>query len=80
MSISDQSGESSKARPRKFLFLKLNKQTFAVPLSSVREVLGLGSISPIPNMPAYYAGLINLRGKIVSAVDLIKSLSFFSCS
>ncbi len=66
------------ARPQKFMFLKLGQSQFAIPLSSVREVLGLGQLSSLPNMPPYFAGLINLRGKIVSAVDLKKSLNFLS--
>lgn len=61
---------------RKFMFLKLGEAKFAIPLSQVREVLGLGQMTSLPNMPSYFAGLINLRGKIVSAVDLRKSLNF----
>lgn len=71
---SDASGNRGKSR--KYMFLRLGQQTFAIPLVSVREVLGLGQISSLPNMPEYFAGLINLRGKIVSAVDLKKSLTF----
>lgn len=63
---------------KKFLFLKIGESTFSVPLSRVREVLGLGQISPLPNMPPYLAGLINLRGKIVSAIHLRKSLNFLN--
>jgi len=58
------------------MLLKVVNSSFAIPLSSVREVLALGNISPVPNMPSYFAGLINLRGKIVSVVNLKKCLSF----
>lgn len=64
------------AKSKKYMFLRLSDQVFAIPLTSVREVLGMGPVSVLPNMPNYFAGLINLRGKIVSAVDLKKSLSF----
>lgn len=67
-----------KTRAKKFLFLRVSTHTFAIPLSSVREVLGLGQISVLPNMPIYFAGLINLRGKIISAVDLKKCLTFLT--
>lgn len=59
---------------RKYLLIRLAQSCFAVPLSSVREVMGLPKISPLPNMPFYFAGLINLRGKIVSTIHLQKSL------
>lgn len=74
-SVSTGSSEAT-SKSRKFMFLRVGQNLFALPLSVVREVLGLGQISAIPNMPAYFAGLINLRGKIVSAVYLKKSLSF----
>ncbi len=59
---------------RKYLLIRLAGNCFAVPLSVVREVVGLPQISELPNMPAFFAGLINLRGKIVSAIRLSKSL------
>lgn len=72
------SAGASQVKSKKYMFLRLEDKIFAIPLSSVREVLGLGQISSLPNMPSYFAGLINLRGKIVSAVDLKKSLTFIS--
>jgi purine-binding chemotaxis protein CheW len=68
------SGQAAK----KYMFVRLNNSHFAIPLSSVREVLGLTQLSPVPNMPSYFAGLINLRGKIVSAIHLNRSLNFLS--
>jgi purine-binding chemotaxis protein CheW len=59
---------------RKYLLIRLSGNCFAVPLSVVREVVGLPQISELPNMPPFFAGLINLRGKIVSAIQLSKSL------
>ncbi len=59
---------------RKYLLIRLGGNCFAVPLSVVREVVGLPHISELPNMPLFFAGLINLRGKIVSAIQLSKSL------
>jgi purine-binding chemotaxis protein CheW len=67
---------SRKSGLKKFMFLRLGQSQFAIPLSSVREVLGLSQISRIPNMPDYFEGIINLRGKVVSAISLRKSLHF----
>jgi purine-binding chemotaxis protein CheW len=66
----------AKTKHRKFMFLKLGRAVFAVPLAAVREVIALSQLSALPNMPAYFAGLMNLRGKIVSAIHLRKSLVF----
>ncbi len=73
---SDQNHESVKGKQKKYMILRLGNSIFAVTLSAVREVLGVGQISSLPNMPSYFAGLINLRGKIISAVYLHKSLNF----
>jgi chemotaxis signal transduction protein len=59
---------------RKYMLIRLGQSCFAIPLSMVREVMGLPAVAVLPNMPVYFAGLINLRGKIVSAIHLNKSL------
>ncbi len=64
----------AKGSVKKFILVYLGKSPFAVPLGQVREVMGLTQLSPLPNMPPFFAGLINLRGKVISAIDLKKSL------
>ena len=65
-----QNSQKIQEKKKKFILVKLEKNTFAIALSSVREVMGLTQLSFLPNMPPYFAGLINLRGKIISAIDL----------
>jgi purine-binding chemotaxis protein CheW len=36
----------------------------------VREIVGIQDITSVPQMPAYVKGVINLRGKVISVVDL----------
>lgn len=62
---------------KKYMILLLGKTKFALPLSEVREVLAPPPVTLLPHMPSYFAGVINLRGKIISVVDLKKSLSSF---
>lgn len=45
-------------------------QLCGVPVLSVRDVLGAQAITRIPLAPAEVAGSLNLRGRIVTAVDL----------
>jgi purine-binding chemotaxis protein CheW len=42
----------------------------AVETSWVREVVALRELTPLPGVPAFVAGLINVRGRIVAVVDL----------
>jgi purine-binding chemotaxis protein CheW len=53
-----------------FLTLTVAGQGCAVPVLLVRDVLGPQAITRIPLAPAEIAGSLNLRGRIVTAVDL----------
>jgi len=59
-----------KARNKKYLIFKLNENQYGVLLSDVKEVIGLPTCTFVPGAPEYFLGLINLRGKVVSAIDL----------
>jgi purine-binding chemotaxis protein CheW len=61
----DQSGGA-----RKYLMFSLQQEKFVVPLAQVREVVALHTVTPVPNAPRHHAGLMNLRGKIVSLIHL----------
>jgi purine-binding chemotaxis protein CheW len=57
-----------------FVTLTVAKQLCGVPVLSVRDVLGEQAITRIPLAPAEVAGSLNLRGRIVTAVDLRRRL------
>ena len=54
----------------RFLCFTLGADDFAMPLLSVREVIGFPELTPIPQAPAYFLGMMNLRGQVISVVDL----------
>src|SRR3984885_1749304 len=51
---------------------RIGAETFGVPISIVREIVRVPAITAVPNAPDYIEGVINLRGKIISVVDLRK--------
>ena len=53
-----------------FLTLTVAGQACAVPVLAVRDVLGAHAITRIPLAPGEVAGSLNLRGRIVTALDL----------
>lgn len=57
-----------------FVTLIVEKQLCGVPVLSVRDVLGEQTITRIPLAPQEVAGSLNLRGRIVTAVDLRRRL------
>jgi purine-binding chemotaxis protein CheW len=44
--------------------------TYAVPIDNVLEIGRLPGVTPVPNVPDWLLGLVNVRGDIVSLVDL----------
>lgn len=54
----------------KFLTFYLGEEEYAIEILKVQEIIGLMSITPVPNMPAYIRGVLNLRGKIIPVMDL----------
>ena len=51
------------------LFL-LNGTRYAVPMANVLELQRLPRITPLPSVPEWLRGVTNLRGEVLSVVDL----------
>ena len=54
----------------KYLTLRLGVEHYAVETLRVREIIGMLDITPLPQMPAFVRGVLNLRGRIIPVVDL----------
>ena len=51
---------------------RVGRETYGVPITSLHEIVRVPEITAVPDAPHYLEGVINLRGKIVSVVDLRK--------
>jgi len=51
---------------------RVGTETFGVPITCVHEIVRVPDITSVPDSPEFVEGVINLRGKIVSVVDLRK--------
>ncbi|MCC5329674.1 chemotaxis protein CheW, partial [Staphylococcus aureus] len=47
---------------------------YAVRIELVREILEVGQMTPLPLMPTFVRGVMNLRGAVVPVVDLAARL------
>ena len=59
---------------RVFVTLTVAEQLCGVPVLGVRDILGEHAITRIPLAPTEIAGSLNLRGRIVTAIDLRRRL------
>jgi purine-binding chemotaxis protein CheW len=54
----------------KYLTFILGEQSYGIDVLQVREIIRLINITPVPRMPSYVRGVVNLRGKIIPVIDL----------
>lgn len=54
----------------KYLTFCLGAESYAVHVLRVREIIRNATITPVPEMPPYIRGVLNLRGKIIPVMDL----------
>lgn len=54
----------------RFLCFMLANEEYAMPLLSVKEVIAVPEITPVPQTPPYFLGILNLRGQVISLIDL----------
>ncbi len=51
---------------------RVGQQSYALPIASVREIVRPPEITAVPQSPEHVAGVMNLRGRILSVIDLRK--------
>jgi purine-binding chemotaxis protein CheW len=54
----------------KYLTFTLVGEEYGIEILKVKEIIGMMSITMIPQTPRYVKGVINLRGKVIPVVDL----------
>lgn len=63
----DNMGDSQKDR---FLTFPVDDATNGIEMHYIKEIVGLQAITEIPTMPGYIKGILNLRGFIISVMDV----------
>jgi purine-binding chemotaxis protein CheW len=60
---------------QRWVTFKLERETYGINVTQVREVLRMTDIAPVPGAPNYVLGIINLRGNVVTVMDARKRLN-----
>ncbi len=60
----------SLSRTSDFLTIMIADQIFGIPILQVQDVLGAQHVTRVPLAPPAVAGSLNLRGRIVTAIDV----------
>ena len=54
----------------RYLSFSLGTEEYALPLLAVKEVIAVPEFTPIPYTPTHFLGIMNLRGQVISVIDL----------
>ncbi len=62
-----------------YLTFCLKNNLYAIKISAVREIVDVTEVIPVPKIPEFMKGVINLRGSVVPIMDLRLKLGFQAC-
>jgi len=68
--MSQQTATAVEANVSQYLAFSLAGEMYAIPLLGVKEIIEYGGVTPIPTMPEFIRGVINLRGRVVPVMDM----------
>ncbi|HEY8491248.1 MAG TPA: chemotaxis protein CheW [Dehalococcoidia bacterium] len=58
------------AQDEQVVAFHLGNERYGVEITAIQEIIQVGTVTPIPNAPAYLEGVTNLRGRIIPVVNL----------
>jgi purine-binding chemotaxis protein CheW len=66
----DQAVKGIAEKEGKYLTFTLGQEEYGIGILKIKEIIGLMSITTVPQTPEFIKGVINLRGKVIPVVDL----------
>jgi len=66
----DQTLMETLEREGKYLTFNLANEEYGIGILKVKEIIGMMTITPVPQTPSFVKGVINLRGKVIPVIDL----------
>jgi len=70
---------STADREGKYLTFSLAGEEYGIGILKVKEIIGMMTITMVPQVPAYVKGVINLRGKVIPIIDLRVKFGMDAC-
>ncbi|MGC8723289.1 MAG: chemotaxis protein CheW [Acidobacteriota bacterium] len=63
------------SKKERLLIFSIETEKYAIPIHEISLIIEPPHITPIPNCPDYLLGIVSLRGKVVSIIDVASRLS-----
>jgi purine-binding chemotaxis protein CheW len=67
----DQAVKVMAEREGKYLTFTLAEEEYGIGILKIKEIIGMMPITSVPQTPEFVKGVINLRGKVISVMDLM---------
>ena len=65
----DETSEAEVSVMDMFIVFKLGRETYAIPIDYVKEVMPLPKVVKLPQPPEFIVGAINVRGNVYAVLD-----------
>jgi purine-binding chemotaxis protein CheW len=62
--------EEPKEETLQFIVFRLAREWYGVEITKVKEIIKVGKVTYLPSSPEHIAGIVSLRGNILSVTDL----------
>ena len=62
--------EELKEETLQFIVFRLAREWYGVAITKVKEIIKVGKVTYLPSSPEHIAGIVSLRGNILSVTDL----------
>jgi purine-binding chemotaxis protein CheW len=62
--------EDEDTQKDQYLIFSVGEELYGIEIKSVTEIIGIQSITRVPELPDYIRGIINLRGRIIPVMDV----------
>lgn len=62
--------EEEDTQKDRYLTFAIGQENYGIEVRYITEIIGIQTITEVPELPAYVKGIINLRGKIIPVMDV----------
>lgn len=70
MDNNKETNTKKKIETNKFVIFQLGQEEYGLDILKVQEIISYKNVTPLPNVPDYVKGVINLRGAVIPIIDL----------
>lgn len=68
--FTDEALDNEDTQKGKYLTFQLGDEEYGIEISNVTEIIGIQTITDLPDTPHFMKGVINLRGKVIPVIDV----------